>query len=219
MCYRECRCCRLNLSLTSKFGNDSLANDSIVPYSCRHCTPVTLCWMAACAHTHRTCHLLTWSGHVPLGVTDLGKRSNLSSSLSCFIPLHCPPSLSSVSYQELKGRTTDDSSALSFPPHPPRSNWPPFFSHMPVPVLDVVLNRRRGGRYTAYIKYKVMHLRLSRKNVQLGSVWRWSGLTRCEGNASELAFLYSCWLAVWESRAQSHKELWEAKSCWGSLDC
>lgn len=51
MCYRECRCCRLNLSLTSKFGNDSLANDSIVPYSCRHCTPVTLCWMVACAHT------------------------------------------------------------------------------------------------------------------------------------------------------------------------
>lgn len=105
------------------------------------------------------------------------------------------------------------------PPHPPSSNWPPFFSHMPVPVLDVVLNRRRGGRYTAYIKYKVMHLRLSRKNVQLGSVWRWSGLTRREGNASELAFLYSCWLAVWESRAQSYEELWEAKSCWGSLDC
>lgn len=130
-----------------------------------------------------------------------------------------PPSLSSVSYQELKGRTTDDSSALSFvPPHPPRSNWPPFFFHMPVPVLDVVLNRRRGGRYTAYIEYKVMHLRLSRKKVQLGSVWRWSGITRCEGNASELAFIYSCWLAVWESRAQSYEELWEAKSCWGSVD-
>lgn len=218
MCYRECRCCRLNLSLTSKFGNDSLANDSIVPYCCRHCTPVTLCWMAACAHTHRTCHLLTWSGHVPLGVTDLGKRSNLSSSLSCFIPLHCP-SLSSVSYQELKGRTTDDSSALSFvPPTPLAVIGLHVFFHMPVPVLDVVLNRRRGGRYTAYIEYKVMHLRLSRKKVRLGSVWRWSGIRRCEGNASELAFIYSCWLAVWESRAQSYEELWEAKSCWGSVD-
>lgn len=219
MCYRECRCCRLNLSLTSKFGNDSLANDSIVPYCCRHCTPVTLCWMAACAHTHRTCHLLTWSGHVPLGVTDLGKRSNLSSSLSCFIPLHCPslPLLCVVPRVEGQDDWWQLCSQLRTP-HPPRSNWPPFFFHMPVPVLDVVLNRRRGGRYTAYIEYKVMHLRLSRKKVRLGSVWRWSGIRRCEGNASELVFIYSCWLAVWESRAQSYEELWEAKSCWGSVD-
>lgn len=130
-----------------------------------------------------------------------------------------PPSLSSVSYQELKGRTTDDSSALSFvPPTPLAVIGLHVFFHMPVPVLDVVLNRRRGGRYTAYIEYKVMHLRLSRKKVRLGSVWRWSGIRRCEGNASELAFIYSCWLAVWESRAQSYEELWEAKSCWGSVD-
>lgn len=127
-----------------------------------------------------------------------------------------PPSLSSVSYQELKGRTTDDCSALSFvPPTPLAVIGLHFFSTC---QLDVVLNRRRGGRYTAYIEYKVMHLRLSRKKVRLGSVWRWSGIRRCEGNASELAFIYSCWLAVWESRAQSYEELWEAKSCWGSVD-
>lgn len=78
--------------------------DSIVPYRCRGCKQVTLGWnchMNGCTltltHTHiheRTCHLLTWPGHIPLGVTDLGKRSNLSSSLSCLTPLcRCPSSL------------------------------------------------------------------------------------------------------------------------------
>lgn len=70
--------------------------------SCKGCNSVALLHTGTHAyayphtHTHtltKTYHLLTWPDHVPLGVTDLGKRTNLSSSLSCLTPLSCCPAL------------------------------------------------------------------------------------------------------------------------------
>lgn len=66
-------------------------------------------------HKHkRTCHLATRAGYVPLGVTDLGRQPNLSSSLTCWTPFSgWPTFLHSIFHQELKGRTSDGGSFSS----------------------------------------------------------------------------------------------------------
>lgn len=93
--YPECWFC---LNRQSVPLVELMESDGVVSYSCRCCKLVPLYRDESVnKHTHSqktTCHLPTWSGHVPLGMTDPGKRSNLSSSLSCltcllFSPLLC----------------------------------------------------------------------------------------------------------------------------------
>lgn len=151
--------CNFNLNLTSMLGNNLVVTALSLTAVCAviqsHSAEMTLSheWLHAHTyHTHkRTCHLLTWTGHIPLGVTDLGKRSNLSSSLSCFTPAPSA-SFSSELYEELKGRTSDGSSSVSVIFFPPAAIGLLLFL-MATWMADVELNRdkRRGGGQSRWI--------------------------------------------------------------------